>query len=177
MQDNSPTETQDDGFHDDLIGRSLRQWRDARPDLDTSGKAVIGRLLHLGSFAQQTLEAMLASFDLTYYEYGVLSTLRVAGSGGELSPSALKTTLLFTSGGLSNLLKRLEIRQFIARSNNPQDGRGVLVRLTRQGKHVVDAAMPSVCAATADMIRMFNARERATLVRLLRRMGLENINS
>jgi len=157
---------------DDLIGHSLRLWRDARPDIDTSGQAVVGRLLYLANFAHQNLEAALASANLTYYEYCVLSTLRVAGAPWELSPSALKSTLLFTSGGLSNLLKRLEKRHFISRADNPQDGRGVLVRLTRQGKQLVDAVMPNVSAAKLDLIRMLSARERTTLARLLRRMGL-----
>jgi len=173
MQDHEPSGTQDESeLMDDLVGRSLRQWREARPDIDISGKAVVGRLMYLANLAHQTLEAALASADLTYYEYSVLSSLRVVGAPWELSPSVLKSTLLFTSGGLSNLLKRLENRQFIVRADNPHDGRGVLVRLTRQGKSLIDAVMPGVSSAKLDLIRMLNARERTTLVRLLRRMGL-----
>jgi len=173
MQDNDHPASQDDGLHEDLIGHSLRKWRDVRPDLDVSGRAVVGRLLYLSSLAQQNLETALAPFHLTYYEYSVLSALRVSGPPYELSPSMLKTTLLFTSGGLSNLFKRLEKRQFITRLGNPKDGRGVLVRLTRQGRDLVDTAMPSVCNTKLDLIRMLNTRERTTLARLLRRMGLE----
>jgi len=173
MQGNEHNDALDDGFREDLIGQCLRQWRDVRPDIDLSGKAVVSRLMYLANVARQNTEMVLAGVDLTYYEYSVLSTLRVAGEACELSPSVLKSTLLFTSGGLSNLLKRLEKRQLIQRSDNPEDGRGVLVRLTPQGKHLADAVMPRVSASKLDLVRMLNTRERSTLARLLRRMGLE----
>ncbi|WP_208513893.1 MarR family transcriptional regulator, partial [Variovorax paradoxus] len=45
-----------------------------------------------------------------------------------MSRSRLQSTLLFTSGGLSNLLKRLEQEGLVKRSIHPDDGRGVLVK-------------------------------------------------
>jgi len=173
MKNKHPSKlSSDDAPDSDLVGRTIQQWRNTWPDVDLSGKAVIGRLVHLANSAHQSLDAALAACDLNYYEYSALATLRASGSPWELSPSKLKATLSFTSGGLSNLLKRLEKRQFITRSENPHDGRGVLVRLTQQGKQLVDAAIPHVCTTKASLVRMLNARERAALARLLCRMGL-----
>jgi len=130
--------------------------------------------MYLQGIVRQQIEAALTPFDLTYYEYSVLATLCTSGAPWALSPSTLKDTLLFTSGGLSNLLKRLEQRQYITRSNNPRDGRGVLVQLTPQGKQLMDHAMPRVAATEQHLVRMFNARERANLARLLQRMVAGN---
>jgi len=175
MKNNHPSKLSlDETLDSDLVGRTIRQWRDTQPDADLSGKAVIGRLMHLANSAHQSLDAALAACDLNYYEYSALAALRMVGQPWELSPSKLKAMLSFTSGGLSNLLKRLEKRQCITRAENPHDGRGVLVRLTNQGKHLVDAAIPHVCATKLNLVRMLNARERTALARLLCRMGLGN---
>lgn len=155
---------------DDLVGRGQRQWRRERPDIDSSGKAVVGRLLRLEEVVLRTLNAAVAPWGLKYQEYAVLATLRVAGAPYQLTPSKLKATMLFTSGGLSNLLKRLEKDGLIRRSTDPDDGRGVLVRLSAKGRKLADAAMPHHAAAELHLVRMFGADERDDLARLLCQM-------
>jgi len=134
----------------------------------------MGPLMYLQGIARQQIEAALVPCDLTYYEYNALAILCLSGAPWALSPSKLKAALQFTSGGLSNLLKRLEQRQFITRSDNPRDGRGVLVQLTQQGKQLMDHAMPRVTAVAQHLVRTFSARERASLARLLQRMIADN---
>ena len=50
-----------------------------------------------------------------------------------LSPKEVGVSLLFSSGGLTKLLERLESRGLVAREPDPNDGRGVLVSLTAAG--------------------------------------------
>jgi DNA-binding MarR family transcriptional regulator len=159
---------------DDLVDRGIRQWRNERPDLDSSGKAVVGRLLRLEEVVLRTLNEVLQPFDLKYQEYAVLATLRVAGPPYRLSPSRLQATLLFTSGGLSNLLKRLELGGLVRRSTDPRDGRGVVVKLTAKGQRLADAAMPRHAAAELHLLRMFEPQQRLTLAQLLSRMMVGN---
>jgi DNA-binding MarR family transcriptional regulator len=158
----------------DLVGRGIRQWRHERPDIDSSGKAVIGRLLRLEEVVLRSINAVLQPFDLKYQEYAVLATLRVAGAPYRLSPSRLQSTLLFTSGGLSNLLKRLEQEDLIKRSTDPKDGRGVLVRLTAKGLRLADEAMPRHAAAELHLLRMLDAGQREQLGQLLSLMMVGN---
>ena len=159
---------------DDLVERGIRQWRNERPDLDSSGKAIVGRLLRLEEVVLRTINAALAPHGLKYQEYAVLATLRVAGPPYRLSPSRLQSTLLFTSGGLSNLLKRLEAQGWIKRSNDPDDGRGVQVRLTAKGRFLADQAMPDHAQAERQLLHMFSADEEKLLAALLSRMMTAN---
>jgi len=159
---------------DDLVGRGIRQWRSERPDLDSSGKAVVGRLLRLEEVVLRSVNSVLQPFGLKYQEYAVLATLRVSGPPYRLSPSHLQATLLFTSGGLSNLLKRLEHVGLVKRSNDPKDGRGVLVKLTTKGLRLVDEAMPKHAAAELHLLRMFDDEQRETLANLLSLMMVGN---
>jgi DNA-binding MarR family transcriptional regulator len=158
----------------DLVGRGIQQWRAERPDLDSAGKAVVGRLLRLEEVVLRYINSVLQPFGLKYQEYAVLATLRVSGPPFRLSPSRLQATLLFTSGGLSNLLKRLEQEGLIKRSTDPADGRGVLVRLTVKGHRLVDAAMPVHAEAELHLLRMFDLSQRETLAQLLSEMMVGN---
>lgn len=158
----------------DLVERGIQQWRRERPDIDSSGKSVVGRLLRLEEVVLRTLNQVLEPFGMKYQEYAVLATLRVAGAPYRLSPSRLQSTLLFTSGGLSNLLKRLEKEGWIKRSIDPNDGRGVLVKLTAKGIRLADEAMPRHAAAELHLLRMFDAPQRDVLSSLLSQMMTGN---
>lgn len=155
---------------DDVVGRGIAQWRTERPDIDSSGKAVVGRLLHLQGVVLQAVNDALSPHGLKYQEYAVLATLRVSGTPFKMTPSSLKSRLLFTSGGLSNLLKRLEANAWIARSNDPNDGRGVLVSLTAKGRKLADAAMPDHARAELQLLDDFTASERKLLTTFLTRL-------
>lgn len=159
----------------DVVGRGMAQWRAERPDIDSSGKAVIGRLLHLEDLVLESVNKALAPYGLKYQEYGVLATLRVSGAPFRMTPSQLQGALLFSSGGLSNLLKRLEAGGWIRRSAHPDDGRGVLVGLTSQGRRLADRAMPDHAEAEHRLLRGLAPAEREQLAQLLARMmaGLE----
>lgn len=158
----------------DVVGRGITQWRAERPDIDSSGKAVVGRLLHLEGLVMEAANAALAPYGLKYQEYGVLATLRVQGAPYRMTPSKLQAALLFTSGGLSNLIKRLEANGWVQRTDDPQDGRGVLVSLTPSGRRLADRAMPEHAATELRLLRMLTAREREQLAGLLARVMAGN---
>lgn len=125
----------------DRVARGMAQWRHERPDIDCSGKAVVGRILHLHDIILNAVDRTLARHGLKYPAYAVLATLRVAGSPYRMSPGELLETLLLSSGGLSNLLRRMEKEGLIQRMADERDGRGVIVELTVTGQKIADAAM------------------------------------
>lgn len=154
----------------DLVGRGMAQWRRRRPDIDCSGKAIVGRILHLQEDILQAVNSALASHGLRYTDYAVLATLRVAGEPYRMSPSRLKATMLFTSGGVSNLLRRVEKKGFVRRLADPADGRGTLVELTRKGFDLVEAAMVDHAAVERRLCAMLNDDEKELMAALLSRM-------
>jgi DNA-binding MarR family transcriptional regulator len=125
----------------DRVARGMAQWRQERPDIDCSGKAVVGRILQLHDVILRAVDRTLARHGLKYPAYAVLATLRVAGSPYRMSPSELLETLLLSSGGLSNLLRRMEEDGLVRRMADERDGRGVIVELTEEGARIADAAM------------------------------------
>ncbi|MGS1096604.1 MarR family winged helix-turn-helix transcriptional regulator (plasmid) [Aquamicrobium terrae] len=125
----------------DRVGRGMATWRRERPDIDCSGKAVVGRILHLHDIILRAVDRALAPHGLKYPTYAVLATIRAYGAPYHMSPSELLSTLLLSSGGLSNLLRRMEKDGLIRRRADKRDGRGVIVELTEKGIAAADAAM------------------------------------
>lgn len=128
-------------WENDRVGAGMLRWRRELPDIDCTGKAVVGRLLHLHEVFLSAINRTLAKHRLKYPAFAVLATLRVEGAPYRMSPKALLDSLILTSGGLSNLLRRLEKVGHIRRMADETDGRGVIVELTEQGRRLVEPAM------------------------------------
>ena len=158
----------------DLVGRGMAQWRRERSDIDCSGKSVVGRILLLQDVILKTVNAVLAPHGLRYPAYAVLATLRVAGKPYRLSPSQLQATMLFTSGGISNLIARVEKQGYVRRTIDPSDKRGVWVELTRKGVDLANRAMADHAAAERRLCAMLSRPEQDSLASLLSRMIVLN---
>ena len=85
----------------DIVGRGMAQWRRERPDIDCSGKAVVGRVLRLQDVILRAVNAVLARRGLRYPAYAALATLLCSGAPYAMSPTRLTETLLLSSGGTS----------------------------------------------------------------------------
>lgn len=158
----------------DVVGLGMKQWRHERPDLDCSGKAVVGRILRLQEIIMRAFNIGLEPHGLRYHAFAVLATLRVSGPPFRMSPTRLRETLLMTSGGTSNLLARLERQGWVVRHDGPHDGRTVIVELTEAGKVLADQAMESHAKVERELIRMFSEAERDSLSAMLSRMLVLN---
>jgi DNA-binding MarR family transcriptional regulator len=151
----------------DRVGRGMEKWRRARPDIDGSGKAVVGRILHLNDIIMRAVDKALARHGVKYPVYAVLATIRVSGPPYRMSPTELLSTLLVTSGGLSNLLRRMEAEGYITRSADTRDGRGVIVELTDKGVAVADASMADHASVERELIECLPPELRETVARAL----------
>jgi DNA-binding MarR family transcriptional regulator len=89
-----------------------------------------------------------------------------------MSPTALLDSLILTSGGLSNLLRRLEKAGHVRRMADNVDGRGVIVELTAQGRRIVEPAMRDHADTERRLITMLSSEERDSVAQMLGRMML-----
>lgn len=152
---------------DDIVDRGMAQWRRERPDIDCSGKAIVGRILRLQDIILHAVDGALKRHGLRYHSYAVLATIRASGEPFRLTPSQLKETLLLTSGGTSNLLARLERKGWIVRQSDLSDRRGVIVELTAAGCALADAAMEDHARVERDLVAMFDSGEQEALAAML----------
>ena len=151
----------------DLIDRIRRQWGQVRPELDTSGTAVIGRVVRLASLIRRDTDDLLARAELTRTEFDVLCAVR---RNGVLNPGQLSREMLASGAAITKRLDRLSRLDLVSRSASARDRRVVLVRLTDKGRAVVDELLPSQLEAERAALANLSEADRARLASLLAAM-------
>lgn len=156
----------------DAVDRIVEQWARERPGLDTSSVAVIGRVSRISQLLDRSMADTFAQHGLQPGWYDVLAALRRSGGTCELAPTTLVETMMLTSGAVTKRIDRLEQLGYVERREDPDDGRGVRVRLTRAGRRVLDAATLDHLANQRRLLAGLSERQQADLVRLLRTWSL-----
>ncbi|HEX5497206.1 MAG TPA: MarR family transcriptional regulator [Mycobacteriales bacterium] len=152
----------------DRMDLYLAQWQRARPDLDISSMAVVGRLRRVTAFADRELDATLAGFGLSRPAFELLDALRRLGRPNQLRQSELLAELDHTSGTLSVRLARLEATGLVSRRPDPTDRRGVVVELTAAGSDLVDRVLPAQAATERAILEPLDPAARRALTGMLR---------
>jgi DNA-binding MarR family transcriptional regulator len=143
-------------------------WARERPDLDLSPVAVFSRLGRLSRHLDLARRDAFTAHGIESWELDVLAALRRAGDPYELSPGRLLRETLVTSGTMTNRVDRLAARGFVERYPDPEDRRGVLVRLTTEGKTAVDGAFEALLNAEQAFLADLTPAQQSQLADLLR---------
>ena len=134
-------------------------WKREYPNLDTRSFPPLVRLARLSVLIESFQQSVLAPFELSSGDYGVLALLRRSGSPYAMSPSRLYSRLDRSSGGMSKNLKRLEERGLVERSPDPSDGRSSRISLTPEGLEVQERVFNAFLSATKDLLDPLSAAE------------------
>ena len=152
----------------DEVDELVEAWGRERSDLDLAPVEVFSRISRLARHLDLARRDAFTAHGIESWEFDVLAALRRAGAPYELSPGRLLRETLVTSGTMTNRVDRLTARGFVERLPDPHDRRGVLVRLTTEGKAAVDGAFEALLAAEAALLADLPERDRARLAALLR---------
>ncbi|MCM5704601.1 MarR family winged helix-turn-helix transcriptional regulator [Larsenimonas salina] len=147
----------------DPVDAVLDQWRHEYPALAVEAMGTIGRLKRSSALIQTALDQVFDEFELASWEFDVLATLRRSGPPFCLAPTALFSSLMITSGTMTNRLKRLESRALIERVANEHDARSSLVQLTEAGRAVIERALFPHVANEERLLSQLSDEERAAL--------------
>lgn len=126
------------------------------------------RAARLAGLLAERVDAELAKFGLTKAEYEILAVLRASGDPYRLRPSDLSRRLLLSSGGTSNLLRRLTASGLVEREPDPSDARSSWVALSDAGIKAAEDAVRAATAAQAALLRSVPPGTTADAIRALR---------
>ena len=155
----------------DEVDRLIAAWKRERPDLDLSPFSVLSRITRIARHLD--IARRDAFGELENWGFDVLAALRRAGAPHQLSPGLLMQEMMVTSGTMTNLLDRLEELQLITREQDPADGRGSLVTLTKSGMRAVDAALESLLENERELLRTLSVKDRDVVAELLSKLVTE----
>jgi DNA-binding MarR family transcriptional regulator len=152
----------------DEVDELVEAWARERGDLDLAPVAVFSRISRLARHLDLARRQAFTDHGIESWEFDVLAALRRAGAPYELSPGRLLRETLVTSGTMTNRVDRLAARGYVERYPDPEDRRGVIVRLTAEGKTAVDAAFEALLEAEKSLLADLPAKEQKKLAALLR---------
>jgi DNA-binding MarR family transcriptional regulator len=147
------------------------QWARELPDVDTIGMAVLGRARLITLHVRPAIEAVFERHGLDAGEFDVLSTLLRAGPPYRLRPTELYTSLMISSGGLTDRLNRLQRAGLIDREPSSEDGRSLLVLLTPEGKKRTETAFREDMEVERDLVAGLDGDELNQLAALLAKLA------
>ncbi|SHE88735.1 MarR family winged helix-turn-helix transcriptional regulator [Vibrio gazogenes] len=152
----------------DIIDRIVNQWAAEKPELNTLPMSIFGRILHLAKHLEQEIANIHKRYDLKSGEFDVLATLLRSGAPYQLTPSALISTAMLTSGAMTNRLDKLEQKNLITRIHSNIDRRSISVQLTEQGYQLINQALAEHVQAQERLISVLNQTEQSQLSTLLK---------
>lgn len=112
-------------------------------------------------------------FDMLHSEVDVLASLYTHNK--VLTPTQLYDLTIFSSGGMTKLLKRLEVRGLISRKPDVNDKRCMLVLLTDNGEKLTQKVLSEISKECSQYFDILDAKEKKLFSSLLKKVLL-NIN-
>ena len=108
---------------------------------------------------RQRRKTVLSRSGLTHSQYQTLELC----SRGAVTAKTIAETLGLTPGGVTDLVDRLEVNEWVERAQHPEDRRAVLVRLTKEGRQFHSAVHESLTVNFRDVFQQIRAEDRKAL--------------
>jgi DNA-binding MarR family transcriptional regulator len=145
----------------------IDQWQREIPDVVVGPVSVIARILRAAQYFDHEINRGLSGHGLSNRELDVLSALRRGGPPYALTASELRREILFSSGGLTKLLDRLERAGLITREQDSNDRRSVRIVLSDAGYELQQKAIPFEIELETRLLAPLDEDQRQTLAQVL----------
>lgn len=134
-------------------------------DIDLT--AAPGHLIRRAQQQHQNRWSELVGGGLTSVQFAVLALLTQRPG---IDQRTLAASLSIDTSTLADVCLRLAGRRLLQRERSDDDGRRYVLRVTPAGEEVLHRTIPTADAVGDALLAPLNAAERATLMRLLRRV-------
>ncbi len=124
-------------------------------------------LLQKNMFSQ-TENYLKTKYDLLHSHLDVLASLYFNGKA--LSPTELYDAMLFSSGGMTKVLNKLEEKNLIKREPSLNDKRSILICLTKEGENLVQEAILEIAKSKEELFEVLDKKEKEDLKNILSKL-------
>ncbi|MCL9782656.1 MarR family transcriptional regulator [Vibrio sp. S4M6] len=152
----------------DHVDKIVAQWHAARPDVDYSSMAVVGRLNKVSSIWMKQLGRVFKLYSISAVEFDILATLR--RNQTSLTPTELYQEVMLSSGAMSTRLESLVRRGLVSRTASAEDRRSCQVTLTPDGVTLMDEILIKHVANMESMLAPLNEQEQEQLSGILKKL-------
>ena len=107
------------------------------------------------------------NYDLTHSEVDVLAIL---SSYKIMTPTDLYEATIFSSGGMTKILKKLERKQFISRISSDKDKRSKLVKLEPKGEEIFQLCLIDILKIDNQIFSILDKKEKEDFKKILKKL-------
>jgi DNA-binding MarR family transcriptional regulator len=136
----------------------------SEPGLSTLFTRIARIALLLGDFQHRCFEP----YGLRFVDYSVLRVLQLVGEPYQMSPTRLSEVLVRSTGGMTQILDRLERAGLVERAHDRTDRRKVIVGLSAQGLELSARANRDWVAQKAELLSFLPSKDFERLDRAVR---------
>lgn len=111
-----------------------------------------------------------SKYDLLHSDIDVLAALYFTNLEHSLTPTELYDATIFSSGGMTKVLKKLEEKNLIKRDISKIDKRKTLVILTEKGAILIEDCVKNVSLKLKDSFLVLSQKEQKELSKLLSKL-------
>lgn len=155
----------------DYIDILMDRYRRIRPDIDWAPFELSFRIGRAALILDEAGRRVANSLELRLAENKVLFTILSGGPPFQMTPSQLCGELLSGSGAITNCIDRLVALGLVERRPVLNDGRSVLIRLTRRGRRIANELLGVMAEPEFEMIRSsLTKSEQDIITKLLRKL-------
>ena len=146
--------------------RTLGEFAKRYPELDPSALKTCVVLLRTGSDLLTVFEAILGKHGLSQGRFLTLIVMNRTPDEA-ISPSTLAEKVGVKRATMTGLLDGLEQKGLVKRLAHPEDRRKVSIRLTDEGRQVLDEMLPDYYSRITKLMVNLTENERQNLVSIL----------
>jgi len=107
------------------------------------------------------------NYNLTHSEIDVLATLY---NYKTMTPTNLYEATIFSSGGMTKILKKLEQKQFISRVPSDKDKRSKIVKLESKGEEMFQLCLVNILKIDNEIFSVLDKKEKKSLEEILKKL-------
>ena len=107
------------------------------------------------------------NYNLTHSEIDVLAVLY---NYKNMTPTDLYEATIFSSGGMTKILKKLEQKQFISRVPSNKDKRSKLVKLESKGEEIFNLCLVNILKIDNQIFSILDEKEKKSFEKILKKL-------
>ena len=138
-----------------------------KPEFEVFSLTLPIALIQKNMFSQ-TENFLKTKYDLLHSHIDVLASLYFYGKA--LSPTELYDAMLFSSGGMTKVLNKLEEKNLIKREPSLNDKRSILICLTKEGENLVQEAILEIAKSKEELFEVLDKKEKEDLKNILSKL-------
>jgi DNA-binding MarR family transcriptional regulator len=122
---------------------------------------MLTRLARVGLLLDDFQHRCFDRFRLRFIDYSVLRVMHLAGPPYQMTPTKLSESVVRSTGGMTQILDRLEGHGLVKRTADRADRRRVLVGLTKKGLTLIERANAAYVDHKTDLLARLDDGELA----------------